>query len=1416
MNKTDVHPAILDCYLDHPYALCGRIIDPVTGNVSWQGQQVHLQRKDLEVLALLASNNGAVIARASFITVIWGGNDLVGDRGVSDKIFSLRRALQDHDEQQPIIRTIPRRGYQLNVSVVQPVLPKQPAFAAGSPIPGCPGWRLQRRLTSSEAIESWLALPQDEQAAPRVVSFCRSEAHLRRLQRETTLLRYLSETLGERQDLALVRDWQLQEPPYFLARDYCTHASLTEWADAVGGLNKQSLAQRHALMLALAAAVASVHQIGVVHGHLSATSILLDDVAALSGPQLKLSAFDLGALNDHSKLTPLKIIAVGLSFVDGIVAPKIADDIYALGALLLQLAIADLTAEPTDVAVQRIPNPDWRGILAACFGPELCRPSAVQLFQQLSGNTAGGNLEPASNPVPARTAATHLGQTIGPYRLMDKLGEGGMGSVYLAEQRDPVQRQVAVKLIKAGMDTAEVLARFEAERQALALMNHVNVAAVYDAGAAQSGRPYFAMEYVPGLEITAHCDERELDFRERIALFLQVCEGVLHAHQKGIIHRDLKPSNILIKTAQGQPATAKIIDFGVAKSLQRKLGNLTAHTQLGSFVGTRMYSSPEQISGNASAIDTRCDIYSLGVVLYELLTGVAPYRDEDLASKSPVELTRMLSDEEPPALLARFVSLDAQRETDIAARRQMTTVQMKQTLGSDLSWIVAKCLERDPNARYASVLELEKDLLRWLENRPVEARPATFAYRLRKLIRRNRSAVVLGSTVAMALFITTTTAIIGFVRADQALENARVAAEEAEAAADFQVKQLSSLNPAAMGNSLRESLSNAMAQSGKERGLDPTTLAQAQKQLDELLLRVDFTDLTLTQLDSHIFSPAMATLNKDFKAHPELQARLWQSLADILRGLGQNQQAVAPQELALTQRQRLLGENHPLYLTALSHRGALRVAMNQLPEAEVDLRRASTLLSAQLGERAPEALEALHSLGILFYKQGKFAQATSILTDVLARRRLALGDEHPDTLKTKVRLGEAKFRQRNAVAGKALLEEALVSQRRVLGNQHQDTLTTVLVLARIEGALDQTEAAEAHFREGLAGLRKQFGSDDQATLTAIGNLATFLTLHGRLDEAEALFQEAVALKLRNPEDVNNLDVIWKASLVRILMKTGRLAEADTTIRGAINGGRLRLGNTHPYVLAAIDRLAILRQEQGRFNDAAKLFREYQQAWQRLAGNENPEAAISLDRLAHTLQLQGRLREAEPLQKLAITRLRKVFGAEYANTLIAEIHYAGLLRLQGKTAESELHYRKTLAALQRTEGPEDEDTLDCLRELAQLLREQGELVEALALAREAAESARRTLDKRNHRVGVFLTEYGKALMASGLLKDAEPVFAEAWSRLSPVKTVNPTDLRAVIESFIALYGAKAKMAPGQDWEAKVKLWQQELVQMNVSG
>jgi eukaryotic-like serine/threonine-protein kinase len=1207
-------PTMDDCYLDHPYALAGRVIDPVSGNVSWQGKCIHLQRKDLEVLALLASNPGTVIARASFVTVVWNGNDLVGDRGVSDKIFTLRRALSDHDESQPIIRTIPRRGYQLSVAVQQAIALAPPAFEPGQAIAGSPGWRLQRQLSVSDVSESWLAQSEDAHAAPQVFSFCRSEAHLRRLQRETTLLRYLCETLGERKDFALVRDWQLLEPPYFLARDYCTHASLTAWATAVGGLTTQSVAERQALMLALTAAVASMHDVGVVHGQLDAASILLVGGDKKTAPQLKLSAFDLGALRDSGQLAALKITNVGLSFIDGIQAPTIAEDIYALGVLLLQLAVGDLAAKPGDSAALTLAtNPAWGNLICQCFGPPEQRPSAAELYQLFCGDAAAPP-DPAIptsaaklSPVPAH--ASLLGQSVGPYRLTDKLGEGGMGTVYLAEQRAPVQRQVAIKLIKAGMDTAEVLARFEAERQALAIMNHVNVAAVYDAGAAQSGRPYFAMEYVPGLDITAHCDEHEIDIRGRIALFMQVCDGVLHAHQKGIIHRDLKPSNILIKAAQGQAATAKIIDFGVAKSLQRNLGHLTAHTQLGSFVGTRTYSSPEQISGNIVALDTRTDTYSLGVVLYELLAGVTPFDEDVLAAKSPLELSKLISIDEPPPLLKRFISLEAKVEADIAACRKLNVAQMKQALSSDLAWIVAKCLERNPNDRYASVLELEKDLRRWLEGRPVEARPITWRYRIRKMVRRNWGKVAFGSAVALVLLISTTAAVVSYFRA----ETSRA---DAELVADFQSKQIMAIDPAIMGQKLREILLTALQQNEASANALPKTAAAA-GEITSRLSALNMTDVALKQLDALYFEPALAAIERDFGTSPLLQARLKQSLAMTWLEIGGYEKAAKVLESTLIQRTKLLGSQHPLTLETRYSRALAYNVSGLAEQAEADYRTALAGMRQQLGVHDRKTLQTMQSLGELLLSRWRDKESLEVLTEAAKEARIAFGDQDEQTLGAIYLLSVVTFRVGRLDDAEKLVREAMEGERQLHGKHHKHFIQALRILADIVGARGSKDLAVNYNREALQTAEQLFGSKHISTLELRHNLALSLSKNDQLPEAIVLFR-AVHNDMRHGFGAAHPDTLAvQLQLGNALRKSRQWPEAERLLAAALQIAKRKPSNFETLIFDAKFYLGLLAKDQGKFDQAERLLNESLDGRRRVAGETHMDiidAKKALDEL----------------------------------------------------------------------------------------------------------------------------------------------------------------------------------------------------------
>jgi len=340
-------------------------------------------------------------------------------------------------------------------------------------------------------------------------------------------------------------------------------------------------------------------------------------------------------------------------------------------------------------------------------------------------------------------------ERIGNFRLLQRLGEGGMGEVWEAEQEAPVRRRVAFKLIKWGMDTKEVLARFESERQALALMNHPYIARAYEAGSSDDGRPFFAMEYVKGVPLTEYCDTQRLSTQDRLTLFMQVCDGVQHAHQKGIIHRDIKPSNILVAFEDGRPIP-KIIDFGVAKATSQRLTERTLFTELGQWIGTPEYMSPEQAELTGLDVDTRSDVYSLGVVLYELLAGAQHFDSKELRTAGFDEMRRRIREEEPPKPSTRVSSLGDASLT--AAERRRTDIHgLARTLRGDLDWIVMKALEKDRSRRYGSPSELAADVRRYLRNEPVEASPPSTIYRIHKFVGRHRVGVAAGLLVFAAL-----------------------------------------------------------------------------------------------------------------------------------------------------------------------------------------------------------------------------------------------------------------------------------------------------------------------------------------------------------------------------------------------------------------------------------------------------------------------------------------------------------------------------------------------------------------------------------------------------------------------------------------------------------------------------------------
>jgi serine/threonine protein kinase/DNA-binding winged helix-turn-helix (wHTH) protein len=1248
-------PGVDDAYLDRPYELAGRLIDPIAGCATYADRRMPLNRKLLEVLACLAEAGIEMVPRERFIERAWRGNALVGENGLTHAVHTLRRALEDTDPDKPLIRTIPRRGYQLTV-LARPLDENATAgFTVGMPIAGRPGWHLSRRLGGNAVTDTWLA---EEQASGerRMFRFCRNERHLQALRRETKLLRYLRETLGGRPETAVVIDWQLEEPPYHLEMDAPAGGTLPEWMASKGGPAGIALAERLRLGAEIAHALATVHAVDVVHRNVAAGSILIDAAGPGDIPHARLGEFGLSDLTDRDLLEPLSITRTGLTLTghEGdadarYLSPErvagepatAAGDVYALGVLLLQLATGDLQRSP-DGDLQDVDDTGGlRALIADCLGQQPDRrPTAGAVAERLRAlvpatatDVAPPRHEVAVAPIEADPA---VGRTLGPYRLVDQLGEGGMGIVYLADQHEPVQRKVALKVVRTGMMSADVRARFEAERQALALMNHANVAAVYDAGSTPSGLPYFAMEYVQGQEITAHCDRLKLGVRERIALFLQVCDGVLHAHQKGLIHRDLKPGNILVSRTKDPPAAVKIIDFGVAKSITGILAAQPAHTRLGSFVGTPAYSSPEQVSGPVASVDTRSDIYSLGVVLYELLAGVTPYNEDELNSKTPVELARLLSGEQPPTPLARFSSLDPQQEQEIANRRALSVEQLKALLETDLSWIVGKCLEIDPDDRYATVLALENDLRRWLDDKPVQARPASRWYRMRKFVRRHRFGVAAAGLGTLALLTTTGAAVYGYVRAERALETA-------EKAAEFQVKQIRSLNPAQMGEGLRAALIAAVEKQGEQRDRDPAEIAEVRRQLDGALQDVNFTDLAMGQLNTYSFAPALKAIEEDYKDEPLLQAQLWKNTADTLFFLGQYKDAVAPYERALTLRRQWLGPDHPLTLETLEKRGKLRREMGDLKGSEQDLRAAMEGGIRVLGEDDPQTLTAMHALAMTLNRQQKFKEAMTYGRKALEGRRRVLGEDHPETFMS--------MRENLAISLQS-------------GDKKQ-------------ALVDAKEILERH--------RRKFGNDDNRTLNAMSTMAMVYHANGMLKESEALVRESIRTRGRILGEAHPNTLGESSNLAYLLLEANRPAEAEVELRRIVEVSKTVFPEDSLEHVGYVDRLATAIAAQGRYAEAESIYRDNLRALQKSFAPDSREVLVTLEAIARMMAAQNRHREAAGMLRQVLGARRRTQGNDHPDTLGAIEALADALQKSGDLRGAETLRREAAALKPRRQA-----------------------------------------------------------------------------------------------------------------------------------
>ncbi len=731
---------------------------------------------------------------------------------------------------------------------------------------------------------------------------------------------------------------------------------------------------------------------------------------------------------------------------------------------------------------ERAPDlePRIRALLAAHERPELC-PVTLD--------------SPALRPPEP--------QKIGPYRLLERLGEGGMGIVYVAEQMEPVRRKVALKLIKGVTYSREALGRFHSERQALALMSHPNIARILDAGSTGDGRPFFVMEYVPGALLLEYCDQRRLSIDQRLELFIQVCEAVQHAHQKGVIHRDLKPSNILVEEADGK-ATPKVIDFGVAKMLYQRLSDITLHTRLGGFVGTPGYVSPEQAQGSGLDVDTRADVYSLGALLYELLTGLRPF-DFQSAPLGEIQQTLASRDPKPPS-----TRIQSDKEAGHRASCRLTDPDsLVRHLRGDLDWITLKALEKDRTRRYGGAFELAADLRRYRAHEAITARPPSTVYQLSRFVRRHALLLAVACLALLALVIGTIGTSVGMIRARQEAERARVHAAIADEVNAF----------------LNDDLLAAVAPG--RQGIDVTM--------------------------REVLDKAAQNVEGRFSDQPMVEASLRRTIGRTYSSLGVLAAAEPHLLRSLELFSRHLGPQAAVTRALHLELGTLYRGQGRLDDAEKALEGAwgkglSKLAAVEVESVDELGLSAIEELAIIRQQAGHYRQAEELFLRVHGDRKALLGQEHPDTMRVLARLAIVYRYTKRWQEAEKIHREVVAFNRAHYGDEHPRTVNAINRFASLYLGWGRTEEAEKLLREGLGPSRRILGDEHPSTLIMVNNLGWLYLKQGRYEESEKLLLENLEVKRRTLGELHPSTLEGLQNVVILYGETGAPEKYEAYLR----------------------------------------------------------------------------------------------------------------------------------------------------------------------------------------------------------------------------------------------------------------------------
>ncbi len=842
---------------------------------------------------------------------------------------------------------------------------------------------------------------------------------------------------------------------------------------------------------------------------------------------------------------------------------------------------------------------------AACAGDAELAARVRALLDahgRASGVLQGTPPLPSLPHLPARPAQDDdaaPGASVGSYRLVRELGAGGFGTVWLAEQIEPVRRDVAVKVLKAGMDTREVVARFEAERQALARMDHPGIARIFDGGSTERGRPYFAMEYVDGEPITDYCARRRLGVRARVELLVAVCHAVQHAHQKGVVHRDLKPSNVLVSETTGARAP-KVIDFGIAKAIEGSLTGRTLATRAGQAIGTPSYMAPEQLTGEGD-IDTRADVYGLGALLYELLCGSPPH--ELAPGLGGAALMRwQIAEAEPRRPSARLVAKSrAGSSTPPIAPREVR---------GELDWIAMRCLEKDRERRYDSVAVLANDLVRSLRGEPVLAGPPTLRYRASRFARRHARSLALVVAIFVGLVVALALIEAEARRAREAERESRAELARADAAAGFLEDLLMSVDP-------------AVAQ-----GRDVSVLLA-------------------------MLARAAARVEQASQGLPGVEAQLRRIVGGAYYALARYDEAEEQLRRALELRRETLGERHPDTLrSAEEYAGALGV-LGRTPEALELMHATAATLREEAGERAESTLRVLALLGSLLAETDRPAEALPILRAVEEARLAELGPDDPATILATNNLAQALANTGDLAGARERYERALEFQLETEGRRHPRTLAAMNNLATTLEALGESERALETHERILEVKREVLPPGHPSLVIGLNNLASAFERAERLEESDALRDEALeqARTHLGLESRFTLTVMFNKALG--LLQRDRPAEARALLEEMVGPAAGTFGEDASILHAARSALAHALLATGEARAAEPLARAALAAALRLHPEGHETVVIFRARLALVLAGLGE-GDPEPALSAAHTELVAEGLVDLARTVAAAL------------------------------------------------------------------------------------------------------------------------------------------------------------------